>query len=77
MLMTNELTEQQAALLEIIRAGDGWLSRKDIAVQQGKSRLNKWDTQLLDRLIDMGLIEVSKRDFPGLIGFEFVYRAVN
>lgn len=77
MLMTQpELTEQARELLAIVRRWRGeWVNRKDIATAENKTRLNKWDTKLLDDLTEAGLIEARKHPITGPIGYEWQYRA--
>jgi hypothetical protein len=51
-----------------------WLTRDQIALRLGKNRLNPHDITLLERLGAGGLVDIRKRDHPGRIGFEFIYR---
>lgn len=80
MIMTEiELTDQQQKLLDIIRsAGGAWVKRSFIAEKIGKTSLNRWNVQSLDRLGELGLIEVEKRDVStNPIGHEWRYRAID
>jgi len=78
MLMTEQhLTEHAEKLLAVLRgAGGEWVNRSYIAGKLGRNKLYVWDTALLDRMVDMGLIEAEKRPREGPINFEYVYRAV-
>lgn len=71
----DELTDHAHELLAVIRAADDWIGRKEIADKLGKNRVNVWEAVLLERLERAGLIEAKKRDFPGIVGYEWIYKA--
>lgn len=71
-----ELTDQARDLLKTIQRWRGeWVNRKQIAEVEGKKKLNKWDTKLLDDLAIAGLIEARKVTIKSPIGYEWQYRA--
>lgn len=51
------LTPREKELYDTLEEADGWLSRNEIARDQGKYSLSPHDFQLLDRLVEKGLIE--------------------
>jgi len=51
-----------------------WVTRDEIAQGLRKHRLNPHDISLLERLAAQQLVEIKKRDYPGRIGFEYIYR---
>lgn len=81
MLMTHlpgasRLTAHGEKLLAAIRnAGDAGCNRSDIAEALGKKRLTQWEISLIEVLLRQGLIEAEKRTVPGVVGYEYVYRA--
>ncbi|MBZ0293848.1 MAG: hypothetical protein K8L99_14880 [Anaerolineae bacterium] len=71
------ITDHALKLLEVLQAQTGqWLNRKAIAEGVGKRRLTPYDIELLQRLVDEGLVEIGKRPNPTPIGYEYAYRAV-
>jgi DNA-binding HxlR family transcriptional regulator len=71
-----ELTPQGQILLDALREAGDWVNRSAIAKIAGKSALNKWDLVLLERLVEVGLIETKQIPRHGPIGYEWRYRAV-
>jgi hypothetical protein len=72
----DKLTEHGEKLLAVIRrAGGKTVTRSYIADGMGKTRLNVWETKLLDEMATAGLIEAEKRPIKGPIAYEWVYRA--
>ena len=70
------LTEHAATLLEIIRRANGEIvTRSDIAKVLDKTRLNVWETKLLDDLIGEGYIEGGKKPVKSPMGYEWQYRS--
>lgn len=82
MLMTpnraeaHNITGKGLQLLDLIRAaGDVGVTRSQLAVGVGKSRLNKWDEAQLAKLEADGLVTVSTRPNARLAHItEYVYR---
>ena len=56
----NGLTERGQAMLEIISRGISWTTRQMIADELGKRSLSPHDRELLDRMVESGLIESTK-----------------
>jgi hypothetical protein len=85
--VAKNMTPKGNQILEILRSHGDWMTRAEIftklaektgkQVGEGRKVLNKWDTALLELLISQGLVEVEKREFPGMIGFKWVYRATD
>ena len=69
-----EQTPQAQKILAILYDIADWTTRSEIAERLKKNRLTPHDISLLDRLTAEGLVEIKKRDYPGRIGFEFIYR---
>lgn len=69
-----EQTPQAQKIIAILYDVADWTTRDEIAGKLHKKRLNPHDISLLDRLAANGFIEIKKRDHPGRIGFEFIYR---
>ena len=63
-------------LLEVVRGASGsWVNRRYIAVQLGRpTRLTPHDVNLLQVLVDEGLIEISRKS-TGPVRTEYIYRA--
>lgn len=51
-----------------------WTTRDQLAKGLNKNRLTPHDISLLERLAADGLVETKKRDRPGRIGYEYIYR---
>lgn len=69
-----EQTEQARKIIAVLYDIADWATRDEIATKLVKKRLNPHDISLLDRLAAQDFIEIKKRDHPGRIGFEFIYR---
>lgn len=69
------LTTHTLSLLDEIYRRGGWITRSELADAWGKKKLNPWDTGMLDKLVERGLIEKQQRPRPGAVGFEWIYRA--
>lgn len=54
--------------------GDGWHTRAEIARTVRKPRITGYDAALLDVLVSEGKIEAERRQMPGPIGYQWVYR---
>lgn len=70
----DEITTQAEVLLDILQKSGEWMSRDEIAAAEGKKKLTYHERNLLQRLIDAGLIEV-KTVIVG-ISTAFRYRAL-
>ncbi len=74
------LSEQANKFLIILRqysGNDHWLSRSDIADLIGKKRLNPYEVAAIDLLAENGLIERTREQMPGPIGYQWKYRVLN
>jgi predicted transcriptional regulator len=69
-----EQTPQARKIIAVLYDRADWSTRDDIAKALKKSRLTPHDIGLLDRLSANGFVEVKKRDYPGRIGFEYIYK---
>lgn len=69
-----EQTPQAQKIIAILYDIADWTTRDEIAGKMQKKRLTPHDISLLERLAANGFIEIKKRDRPGRIGFEFIYR---
>lgn len=69
-----EQTPQARRIIAALYDRADWTTRDELAKRLGKRRLNPHDIGLLDRLAACGLLEIKKRERPGRIGFEFIYR---
>lgn len=67
-------TVQGQKLIALLYDEADWATRNQLAERLGKNRLNPHDIVLLERLGAAGIVDVRKRDHPGRIGFEFIYR---
>jgi predicted transcriptional regulator len=54
-----KVTRVATRLLELLRASDKPLSRDELAALQGKSQLNYHEVDMLNRLVDYGLVKVE------------------
>lgn len=61
-------------LLNAVKAADRWISRAEIAHATGKNRLSPHDINLLERMVNRGLIEVRERTSNTPVGTAFEYR---
>jgi predicted transcriptional regulator len=79
MLMTTELTPLQQVLLNVLRGANDWMSRSKIADElERPNRLNPHDVKMLERLVDDGLVEKSKRVLSGAtVQTEYIYRTID
>jgi hypothetical protein len=77
LLMADELTKLQAALLKVLTDRQGeWTSRKGIARLLGrKGGLTHYDVQQLKKLEDLGLIESREVTF-GVVMTGYEYKAL-
>lgn len=76
MLMTAEITDRARELLAALKAQDGaWVTRSELARATGKNRLSPHDVDLLERLIEAGLIEKLQRKSNTPVGIAYDYRA--
>lgn len=69
-----EQTPQARKIIAVLYDTADWTTRDEIAGKLRKTRLNPHDISLLDRLSANDFIEIKKRDHPGRIGFEYIYR---
>ncbi len=69
-----EQTPQARKIIAVLYDTADWTTRDEIAGKLQKTRLNPHDISLLDRLSANSFIEIKKRDHPGRIGFEYIYR---
>jgi predicted transcriptional regulator len=69
-----EQTPQAQKIIAILYDTADWMTRDEIAGRLHKNRLTPHDISLLERLAANNLIEIKKRDRPGRIGYEFIYR---
>ncbi|MBK9745833.1 MAG: hypothetical protein IPO91_03550 [Chloroflexi bacterium] len=69
-----EQTPQARKIIAVLYDTANWTTRDEIAAKLKKTRLNPHDIGLLDRLSANDFVEIKKRDYPGRIGFEFIYR---
>lgn len=69
-----EQTPQARKIIAVLYDTADWTTRDEIAGKLQKARLNPHDISLLDRLSANDFIEIKKRDHPGRIGFEYIYR---
>lgn len=70
------ITRHAQRILHLIRATEGWITRRELADHLGKNRLNPWEQALLQKLCDEGLIEIERRLREDEITLEYIYRAV-
>ena len=76
MLRTGEITVRALELLDALKAHRGvWMTRAELARATNKNRLSPHDVDLLDRLVDAGLIEKRRRDSNTPVGIAYDYRA--
>lgn len=68
-------SNRERRLIEALAALGDWSSRKQIARQLKKIKLNYVDDQALSKLADEGKIEVRKIERAGAIGFRLLYKA--
>ena len=69
-----EQTPQAQKIIAVLYDVADWTTRDEIATKLHKNRLTPHDISLLERLAANGFVEIKKRDRPGRIGFEFIYR---
>lgn len=69
-----EQTPQAQKIIAVLYDVADWSTRDEIANKLHKNRLTPHDISLLERLAANDFIEIKKRDRPGRIGFEFIYR---
>lgn len=69
-----EQTPQAQKIIAVLYDVADWTTRDEIATKLRKNRLTPHDISLLERLAANGFVEIKKRDRPGRIGFEFIYR---
>jgi predicted transcriptional regulator len=69
------ITPHAEQLLTVIRRATGWITRREIADQLDKNRLNPWEQALLRKLHAEGLIEINRRLRSDAITLEYIYRA--
>jgi hypothetical protein len=75
---STDLTGHAYKLLEVLKDAEGkWLTRAEIAEAIHKRRLTPHDVDLLQRLSDAELVEIDAREFPGPIGYMFMYRTTD
>lgn len=72
---TGELTPHMKKILDALRSAGDWMNRSELAKALGKNRLTPYDVQILDELATAGTVEAVRRDKPGFIPYEWVYRA--
>jgi repressor of nif and glnA expression len=72
--MSEELSKLQAALLNVLKNSDSWMSRKDIAGALGRKSLSYHDIQQLKALEGLGLIE-SREATIGAVLTAYEYKA--
>lgn len=72
------LTPREKELYDTLEEAGGWLTRNRIAELQNKHSLSPHDFQLLNRLVDKGLVEkdVYRAEKESLRG-TYLYRAVS
>lgn len=69
-----EQTPQARKIIAVLYDTADWTTRDEIAEKLQRARLNPHDISLLERLSANDFIEIKKRDYPGRIGFEYIYR---
>lgn len=69
-----EQTPQARKIVAVLYDLADWATRESIAKALKKNRLTPHDIGLLERMCANGLVQVRKRDHPGRIGFEYIYR---
>lgn len=75
--MVPSLPQPAADLLRILQTARGeWMTRKQIASQQGKKSLDRYSIGMLDVLVSQNLAEKEKRDNRTPLG-EWVYRSMS
>jgi predicted transcriptional regulator len=70
------ITLRASKLLDVLKKNGGWMSRAQIAHETGKRVLSPHDKELLERLIQVGLVEKHQRESNTPVGIAFEYRAV-
>lgn len=77
MLMTQELSDLQETILGVLRGANKPLSRSEIAHEIGRpKRLVPYDVELLEGLVDMGLV-LKSEDIIGTVKTVMKYRAID
>lgn len=70
-----ELTPHMKKILDALRSAGDWMNRAQLAEALGKKRLTPYDVQILDGLATAGTVEAQRREKPGFIPYEWVYRS--
>lgn len=76
MLMDEQITTRARELLAALQTSGQWTARADIARATGKNRLSPHDVELLRRLVNVGLIEMRRRESKTPVGEAYDYRVV-
>lgn len=74
--MPDTITPKAEKIHAALERDGGWCRRSKIAELIGQNQLNPHDLKLLERLENAGKLEVKKRELPGWIDHEYMYRAV-
>lgn len=73
--MAEKITKRAQRLVDALRRHAAWMDRGDLAQAIGKNRLNPHDIELLDGLVDMGLVERNEQATG--ITMKYVYRSTS
>lgn len=77
MLMTQEISGLQQAILGVLRESNKPLSRSEIADAIGRpNRLVPYDVEMLEGLVEMGLV-LKSEDIIGTVKTVMKYRAID
>ena len=71
----SDLPKHAYEILAILQQTEEWMSRSDLALRLGKSRLTPHEIHLLERLTANGQVELSTRENLSPVKYEWVYRA--
>ena len=74
MTADDQLTQHARDLLNILRLRGDWVSRGELARATNRNRLTPYDVGLLQRMIDLELIEVRQRKIISPIGIAYDYK---
>ncbi len=75
MTAENEISARARKMLVAIQASGEWMSRVQVARASGKKRLIPYDVDLLQQMVEKGLIEIRQRASATPIGIAYEYKA--
>ena len=71
----DQVTGRALEMLEALRSSGEWMSRVQVARASGKKRLIPYDVELLQQMVEKGLLEIRQRESATPIGIAYEYKA--